>query len=190
MLAATRSIAEMTSLPFGGGELALEPEPSFVLEPPPAERSLPVRLAVDLDLGVGIAFGPSSDRTARHALGPRDQPTFAVLTGEAGELDDLVQTELAGGQGLRQPREVLQHVRGPDPPVRFPQRHPVAHREPVGEVPRSLVAPRRRMRHRTDATKQLTVCGADAGVRPVEIGDSARSIEHVFDPTPWRSTVL
>jgi hypothetical protein len=63
-----------------------------------------------------------------------DQARLGLGGGESGELDDLVETELATLQRARQRWQALERVRRSDPSSSLPFRDVVPHREPVGRV--------------------------------------------------------
>ena len=103
-----------------GRELGLEPEPAPLVEVPPRDEAGPLRVEILLDRCSSLDVGPVADGGTGHALSPRDEPRLGPGRREPGELDDLVQAELATDESIRQPRKSLERVRGGDPPVGLP----------------------------------------------------------------------
>ncbi|MGH2572086.1 MAG: hypothetical protein ACRDGU_01105 [Actinomycetota bacterium] len=84
----------------GRWKLGFQAEAPAVVEVPPGQRTAPVRI---LNLFDRLPAGEISlvpDAGARHAPSPGDQPRFGLRRGEPGQLDDLVDTELTGGERL------------------------------------------------------------------------------------------
>lgn len=162
---------------LGGRELALQPEASFVVHPPPAEGPLGMGLPVDLDLRVRVALGAAAHRSARHPPGPADQPCLIPGRREPGELHDLVEPELTRPKRVADPGKDRQRPGGLYPAVRLPQRDPIADLEPVGEVPGPVVASGLGGPDRSDRPEHLELGGTHPGVRPVQVAHGVASTD-------------
>jgi len=130
--------------PLIGREAALQPETASVVEPPVAK----VAGAVGLDdvferrpaLEIGLAANASDGDPAR----PRDQPPFRFGGREATELDDFIERQGSSLEGRGYKRQIRKGVGRGDPPARGPVRNPKTPRQPLGEIPAPLGAPRLR----------------------------------------------
>lgn len=151
-----------------GRELGLEPKPTPLVEVPPRDEPGPLRVEVILDRCSPLEVGPAPDGGARHPLRPRDKACFGLGRREPGELDDLVQAELATDEGIRQLRKSIERMRGGDPAVGLPARDAVAHGDPVGRIPCARVPPRLAPIHLGDQRQQFALAATDGRVHGVD----------------------
>jgi hypothetical protein len=156
---------------LGGRELGLKAQaPALVGPPPPTEPGLLGIADVLYRLGTG-RVGPAPDAPGGHTPGPPHEARLGLCRGKAGELDHLVDPERTGGERLAQAGKGLEGMGRDDPAVGLPGRDPLAHREPVGHVPRTRVLPGLTPIGLGDQAEEATLGTGDVSMERVDAGD-------------------
>ena len=138
-------------------ELGLQSEPVPVVDVPPPQEPAPLRLANVVDRPTDLEIGPPPHSRAGHEHRPSDQPCLGFEGGEPGELDDLVDPELARREGSGQVGQVFEGVACGDPAPRLPLRDALADREPLRHVARSRATPDLKPIHLGDRAEHLAL---------------------------------
>ena len=116
-----------------------------------------------------------ADPCRRDLLCPRDQAVLGVGLREAGQLDHLVDAELATIESARDGGQMGERCGGLDQPPGFPVGHPVAHPQPLRQVARAVVRPRAGAVHLVDGREELDLRVTDPDMGFVAPLDSCRS---------------
>jgi hypothetical protein len=154
---------------FGRGELHLHPEPPTLVVVPEGERPRSLDVASLLGRAPHLEIGHPPHTGRRHALRPRDQIALGRGRREPRQLDDLVHAEVPARERVAHTGQGLQGVGGRDPPMGLPLGDPVPHGQPVREVASAAPAPDLVAIRAGDQLEQVTLRGADARVRDVEL---------------------
>ena len=120
--------------PRGRGKLRGKAEAPAVVGPPPRDVAGTLGIGRLLDRSCGNKIPSATDGRTRDPCCPGKKPFLGLGGGEPAELHDLVDRQVTGGEGLGDPRQVSQGMRGRDPAKGLPVGDPVAHGQPVGHV--------------------------------------------------------
>ena len=151
-----------------GRELCFQADPAPFVEPPPRQGAGPLSLDDLLGGSPGGEVASVADGGARDLLGPPDEVALGLGCGEAGQLHDLVDAQPAPREGVGEPRETVECVRGPDPAAGLPLGDAVAHGEPMGQIARTCVAPGFVPVEPSDQGQEVTLGAGDLGMRVIE----------------------
>jgi hypothetical protein len=152
-------------------QLGLEPEPSSVVEVPPRQRPAALDVEHLVDGGANGEVALASDRAARHAASPAEQVRLGLGGREPGQLDELVDPQVAGAKGGGDSRQVPKGVRCGDPTPRLPVGDAIAHSQPVRHVARAHFAPRLTGVDLSDQGEKVALGMGDTLMQRVDPGD-------------------